>query len=304
MSINDVVLLAKFPKYVWTSKEQFKATIEVANYSNKDLGQAISWKLKSKDGAPFAMSVLEGVICKQGGLTTVKEISIPLSSIKKAQQVVLEIELENTPYKNVYPIWIYPADAPAAAAKDVSVVTKLDPTILNQLQRGAKVLFMPQAADVKDNTVAGLFPPEFWNYGMFKGISENVKKPVSPGTLGLLTNPKQPLFNDFPTDAHTNWQWFSIIKASNPMILDKTAPTYRPQVQVIDNLERNHKMGLIFEFSVGKGKLLVCMSQLNLIMEKPEAKQLYTSILNYMNSPEFNPADEVSAVQLRDLGLL
>ena len=304
MSINDVVLLAKFPKYVWTSKEQLKATIEVANYSNKDLAQAISWKLKTKDGAPVAMSVLEGVVFKQGGLTTVKEISIPLSSIKKAQQVFLEIELENTPYKNVYPIWIYPADAPAAAAKDVRVVTKLDPTILNQLQRGAKVLFMPQAADVKDNTVAGLFPPEFWNYGMFKGISENVKKPVSPGTLGLLTNPKHPLFNDFPTDAHTNWQWFSIIKASNPLILDKTAHTYRPQVQVIDNLERNHKMGLIFEFSVGKGKLLVCMSQLNLIMDKPEARQLYTSILNYMNSSEFNPADDVSAVQLRDLGLL
>ena len=86
---------------------------------------------------------------------------------------------------------------------------------------------------------------------MFKGISEWVKKPVSPGTLGILTNPEHAIFNYFPTDFHTNWQWFSIIKASNSLILDNTSKDYYPIVQVIDNLERNHKLGLIFEFKVG-----------------------------------------------------
>ena len=304
MSINDVVLLAAFPKYVWTNAEQFTAKIEVANYSNKDLEKAISWKLKNKAGEAIAMSVLEGMVFKQGDLTTVKEISIPLASIKKAEQMFLEIALENTAYKNVYPIWVYPADVAKAPAKEIKVVTKLDQKIMKQLQGGAKVLLFPQAADVKQNSVAGLFPPEFWNYGMFKGISENNKKPVSPGTLGLLTNPEHPLFKDFPTDTHTNWQWYAIIKASNPLILDNTGKSYRPVVQVIDNLERNHKLGMLFEFKVGKGKLLVCMSQLNMIMDNPEAKQLYNSIVNYMNAADFNPADEVSATALGDLGLM
>ena len=44
------------------------------------------------------------------------------------------------------------------------------------------------------------------------------------------------------------------------MMLDNTGKDYRPIVQVIDNIERNHKLGLIFEFAVGKGKLLVSMA--------------------------------------------
>lgn len=304
MSINDVVLLAAFPKYVWTNGEPFKAKLEVANYSNKDLQQAIIWKLKRKNGTPIAMSVREGMVFKQGGLTTVKEINIPLSAIKQAEQLFLEITLENTAYKNVYPIWVYPQDAPVVPKKAVNVLTRLDANTLKQLQGGAKVLLFPQAADVKANAVGGLFPPEFWNYGMFKGISESNKKPVSPGTLGLLTNADHSLFRDFPTDSHTNWQWYSIIKASNPLILDKTSQAYRPVVQVIDNLERNHKLGMVFEFKVGKGKLLVCMSQLNLIMDKPEARQFYNSIVNYMNTADFNPAQDIDAAQLRELGLL
>jgi hypothetical protein len=87
----------------------------------------------------------------------------------------------------------------------------------------------------------------------------------------MLTKPGHPLFNAFPTDFHTDWQWFSIIKASNSLILDNTSNDYYPIVQIIDNLERNHKLGLIFEFKVGPGKLMVCMSRLNHLTDKPEA---------------------------------
>ena len=100
---------------------------------------------------------------------------------------------------------------------------------------------------------------------------------------------KHLIFKDFPTDSHTNWQWFPMIKASNPSILDKTDKNYRPVVQVIDNIERNHKLGLIYEYKVGKGKILVCMSPLNQLQQYPEARQLYKSILHYMQSTDFLP---------------
>merc|ERR1711965_447437 len=102
-------------------------------------------------------------------------------------------------------------------------------------------------------------------------------------------DPDHPIFKNFPTDFHTNWQWFSIVKASHPMILDETLPEYRPVIQVIDNLQRNHKLGLVFEFRVGKGKLLISMADLRTISDRPEAKQFYASILNYMRSDEFEP---------------
>ncbi|QEL02634.1 hypothetical protein FKG96_18025 [Olivibacter sp. LS-1] len=107
-------------------------------------------------------------------------------------------------------------------------------------------------------------------------------------------DPQHPIFNSFPTDLHTNCQWFSIIKESNPLNLSLTAHRYRPIIQVVDNLERNHKLGLIFEFKVGDGKLLVCMSRLDKIMQRPEANQLYRSILKYMEGSDFDPKENIA----------
>jgi len=136
---------------------------------------------------------------------------------------------------------------------------------------------------------------------MFKGISESIKKPVSPGTLSILTDPLQPLLSDFPTEFHTNWQWWPIVKNSRPFILNNTPENYRPLVQVIDNIERNHKLGLIFEFRVGKGRLLVCMSNLKQIQDKPEGRQFYYSILRYMSSDKFNPLHHITEKELTAL---
>ena len=142
---------------------------------------------------------------------------------------------------------------------------------------------------------------DYWNYKMFKGISERNNKPVSPGTMGILTNPDHPLFKSFPTEFHSDWQWWPIVKESRPFILDQTPDGYRPLIQVIDNIERNHKLGLVFEFKVGNGKLLVCMSDLKSIQDKPEGRQFYKSILDYMNSNDFQPETEISLQELNRL---
>jgi len=119
--------------------------------------------------------------------------------------------------------------------------------------------------------------------------------------MSILTNPDLPLFSDFPTEFHTNWQWWPIVKNSRPFILDNAPKDYFPLVQVVDNCERNHKLGLIFEFAVGKGKLLVCMSDLRSVQDKPEARQLYSSILKYMSSGNFNPSQNLTPEDLKTL---
>ena len=300
-SCNDVVLLLEFPKYCWTNKEQFHAKAEVANYSNRIISENLMWTVKNQSGAVIQQGTCPNGEIKTGGITSVGEINMDLSSIKKAEKLIVNMWIPNSSYSNTYPVWVYPQTDTVSGAEDIVIASKPDKNVFEKLQNGAKVLLFPSAEDVRGKSVGGLFPPEFWNYGMFKGISEWAKKPVSPGTLGLLTNPKHPLFNSFPTDFHTNWQWFSIIKASNPLVLDSTSSQYRPIVQVVDNLERNHKLGLVFEFKVGAGKLLVCMSQLNKIMDKPEAVSFYQSIVNYMNSTDFSPDYEISQEELNAL---
>ena len=64
------------------------------------------------------------------------------------------------------------------------------------------------------------------------------------------------LSTHFPTDFHTNWQWFTMIKNSHPLILDQLPDNYSLIVQVIDNVERNHKLGMIQEFQCRPGQVI------------------------------------------------
>ncbi len=85
------------------------------------------------------------------------------------------------------------------------------------------------------------------------------------------------------------------------MILDETPNEFRPIVQVIDNFERNHKLGVIFECQVGAGKLLVCSCNLMEQQNLPEARQLLASLLHYMDSDEFNPQQAIQTEVLNRL---
>ena len=247
------------------------------------------------------------------GNGTCLDVKIP------SRKVILTLDIDYGRYdarrhRNTYDLWIYTTEKSLDIYKKGVVITSdLTDEVAKKLEKGAKVLWLPttsknfvasadtisQAGNATPYTVGGLFQTDYWNYRMFKTICENNKKTVSPGTLGILTNPKHPIFCDFPTEMHTNWQWFPVIKDSHPLVLDNFAKDDKPIVQVIDNIERNHKLGLVMEWKVGAGKLLVCMSDLEKASEYPEGRAFYESVLSYMRSPEFAPQSEITIADLR-----
>jgi hypothetical protein len=298
---NRVVPLFIMKKYCWTNKETLTGNIQVANYSSSAMkSQKVKWELLNATEKAVSSGEVK-INLPQGELTDAADLKIDLSAISKPEKLTLNIVLEGTLYKNSYPLWVYPPEPETIIPANVYVADGLDKTSLAKLEEGSSVLFFPRFDEVKDISVGGLFTPDYWNYRMFKGISESNHKPVSPGTMSILTDPLLPLFNDFPTDFYTNWQWWAIVKNSRPFILDNAPKDYFPLVQVVDNVERNHKLGLIFEFSVGKGKLLVCMSNLRAIQDKPEGRQLYSSILKYMSSDKFIPSQSLTQGELVNL---
>ena len=298
---SEVVPLFCTEKFCWTNDEALTGEVEIANYSESDLNsKQLSWTLTDSKQQVLDKGVLPLQV-KQGELAKVGTLKPAIASVRKAEKVTLALSIDGTPYRNDYSLWIYPAaDKEVAPSEDICVTDDLD-AHLKYLTEGGKVLWFPSKDKHKDQTVGGLFQTDYWNYRMFRTICENLDRPVSPGTLGILTDPGHPALADFTTEFYTNWQWFPIIKQSYPMILDRLSDDYRPIVQVIDNVERNHKLGLLFEFKVGNGKLLVCMSDLKAVQDKPEARQFYRSILEYMESSAFAPSYSLSAKDLQDL---
>jgi len=124
---------------------------------------------------------------------------------------------------------------------------------------------------------------------------------VAPGTLGFLCDPETPALAEFPSEFHSNWQWWHLVKNSRPIILDDTPGDYRPTIQVIDNFARNHKLGLIFETRVAQGKMLICAIDLLGHQDKPEARQLLHSLLQYAGSQNFVPKAQIDTELLKKL---
>lgn len=287
---NDVVPLAVMPGYTFASGQRQDIVVKLANYSGRSLkGKTLTWVLGNMEGD---MPIPDGE-----GLLTVGTIPFEAPILHTGCDLQLVLAVDGTEYYNTYKVWVYPKEV--ELEKDGIVITRqLTADVARQLEDGAKVLWMPDSTQLQGKTVGPLFQTDYWNYRMFKTICDNNKKAVSPGTLGILTNPRHPLFGEFPTDEHTNWQWFPVIQNSRPLVLDNLPRDYRPIVQVIDNIERNHRLGLVFEFAVGKGRLLVCMSDLECTTDYLEGRQFYHSLLRYMQGDDFQPTMQVAWQEL------
>jgi hypothetical protein len=239
---------------------------------------------------------LPAVQLPRGALSIVGEIRIPLSGIAAPAKLTLELALQGTAIRNSYDIWVYPAAAETAAG-NVLVSRTLDDATRRALASGGSVLLIPEPAKLPQS-IGGSFAPDFWNYGMFRKLAEERHMPVAPGTLGILCNPSHLALAEFPTEFHSNWQWFHLLQNSRALILDGMPAGYRPIVQVIDNFERAHKLGVIFEVRVGRGKLLVSSIDLPALQDKPEGRQLLHSLLAYMKSAQFAPTAAVDEAVL------
>lgn len=133
-------------------------------------------------------------------------------------------------------------------------------------------------------SVEGTYCTDFWCYPMFHSISVSAGKEVPVGTMGLFIRREHAALSGFPCETYTTPQWHSIIGASRSTILDGT--TVLPIVQTIDNFDRNHRLGLIYEVylkDLALG-LLVCTCDLPGLMRegRPEAFALYGSLLSYL----------------------
>ena len=108
--------------------------------------------------------------------------------------------------------------------------------------------------------------------------------------MGILCNPKHQVFGNFPTDYHSNWQWWDIAMHSNAMVMNDLPQELEPLISVIDSYIVNDKLSYLWEAKVGDGKLMVCsINFVNELEQRPASRQLYYSLISYIKSADFEP---------------
>ena len=107
----------------------------------------------------------------------VGELKSTLTEIDKPAQLRLTLTTGN--YHNYYNLWVYPDRTPESEA-DIFICQSLDDEARKRLSQGGKILLIPDHKAIEEQSVGGLFTPDYWNYAMFKSISETSLVPAVP----------------------------------------------------------------------------------------------------------------------------
>jgi hypothetical protein len=291
---SATVPLLRMNKRTFTSDETFAASVEVAHFGPKNLpGAQPEWSIRDAEGVALASGALPAVNLTTGRLTPLGAIRAPLGKAPAPCKLAVHVALRGTPFVNQWEIWVYPAGGPPPTPADVVVSRQWDDATKAALAAGKKVVFLPQQMHF-GQSLPGSFLPVFWSPVWFPT--------QKPNTMGILCDPRHPLFARFPTEFYSNWQWHDLLQNSRSLILDETPAGFRPTVQVIDNFARNHKLGNVFEARVGHGRLLVCtIDLLRRLNRRPAARQFLTSLYGYVASERFQPAGALDVTSLDKL---
>ncbi|MBN1387883.1 MAG: beta-galactosidase [Bacteroidales bacterium] len=290
---NETVPLARFRKMIFTSDEKVTCDIEVAHYGEKELREVVTkWKIIDKEGELVREGAFDNTNINWGHNIQLGSISEDIK-VRKAAKYQLKVDVAG--FVNTWDFWVFPSELPAVE-DEILVVSTLNEKAISTLNNGGKVLLTVEKGSIKEGMggeVAVGFSSIFWNTAWTNG--------QKPHTLGILCNPAHPALSEFPTEYHSNWQWWDAMSHSNAISLEGLSDKPEPIVRIIDDWVTNRNLALIFEAKVGNGKLV--MTGIDLLSEsdnRPEARQLLYSLKKYMAGDQFSPETELTFENLKD----
>ena len=288
---GPAVPLARMEKFVWQNSETFAADLELANFTQGPLATTFTASLLAPDGAIIASRDFGAATYPLGNGHSIGRFELPLGRFSAATRLELVVSSADGTVKNSWPVWIFPA-APVPEPADLLVLNSPGPALREALAAGRRVLLLPSRSALT-TPIDARFVPVFWSPLHF---------PDQPGTLGATIDSAHPVFAAFPTDTHTNWQWWELFSTSFAMDLDALETKPVMPLRFIDKYNRNALPAALWEAKVGPGKLFVCTLDIaSDLAKRPAARQLRRSILDYMVSDGFAPAVEVSPERLASL---
>lgn len=303
------VALAALDGFVYRQGENVKGELLISHYGARALrGAVLNVAVTQALGGARTKSLLDEehpLKLLANGVHTVGEFSFGLPVTDTCAEYLLTLTLsgqdEELINRNTYTLYSYPkrqelrafagsgGETRKLGTAGALYVTGRAAEAKKLLAAGSRVVFFPEEVREK---VQGTFCTDFWCYPMFRAISESVNRPLPVGTLGLNIQAGHACLRGFGSHTFSTPQWYDIVTESDAAVLDGTA--LHPIVQTIDNFERNHKLGVVFEAKCMGGSLLVCTSRLQRIGESAAAQNLYRSLVDYAASEEFAPAEELT----------
>lgn len=293
-------ILVKLPHYTYEAGERLIAEVEAANFGKRNIEGVFCWTLagkksvsengncepaeiKSKNTVIATGEDTEITICRPGSYTEVGSLDIPLDFVEKNTALTLKVRIGDS--ISAYPIWVYRKTTPVCP-ENVYETRAFDVKTREILQNGGRVYLSPDAdKESLPNSIKTQFTTDFWSVGTFAD---------QEGGMGQLIDTEHPIFKEFPTDFHTDWQWW-IMATKRAVILPHPMKTI---ITEMDSYAFLRPMAQMIEFRCLKGKVLLSTMELYKSQQYPEVRALQASIYTYLSGENFEPAEEITEEEL------
>lgn len=294
---RDQLPLALLPRYTWENTEELTVPVKIANYGKTSLSGKVCctlWADAEDSGTEEAGELIASAETKAGNfpagtLTEAGCVKLSLKSVEKASRLTLEVSVDGA--VNRYPVWVYPPVSPEnlVCPENVYETQRFDEKAKHILAAGGCVyLTPPSTKEALPGSIRAQFTTDFWSVGTFA---------QQAGGMGQLIDSAHPLFADFPTDNHTDWQWWPMA-SRRAVILPKRIQAI---ITEMDSYAYLRPMAQLFECRCGGGRLLFSSLGLQDLQQYSEARALLSSIYRYLAGEEFAPEQELDVETVASL---
>ena len=283
-------IFVKMPRYTHEEGEHLTAEVEVANFGKESITGELGWTLGYRD---CAVNSGRGELrcgradrqknCPPGTYTSLGRLDIPLEVKGVSAALILTVSIGDC--TSTYPVWVYQKTSPECP-KNVYETRVFDEQTRAVLQNGGRVYLSPDAdKESLPYSIKTQFTTDFWSVGTFAD---------QEGGMGQLIDTEHPIFKEFPTDFHTDWQWW-IMATKRAVILPHPMKTI---ITEMDSYAFLRPMAQMIEFRCLKGKVLLSTMELHKSQQYPEARALQTAIYEYLSGEDFEPSEEIAEEEL------
>lgn len=252
---SDVVPLFK-ARRIYKNTETLHAELDLYDFGANKIAQP-----------EFKLTIYNGEAVFYEEVTTQRAVSVPLDQITRAS--MLKVVLSAGGHSNSWRIYVYPQAAEGQSAHIISTVAEL-----RALARSGGSAIV--TADILKHPIVGSFIPVFWSPVHFPTTAPS----------GEIIDHTHPIFQDFPTEKYPDYQWKTLLDHARGADIS-ALKGLKPIVEVVPNFVDSTPSSPLFELRVGKAKLLFC--GFDLTQTDLPTVQLRSCILNYVNSPQFDP---------------
>lgn len=205
--------------------------------------------------------------------TREKRIVVPLGGIKKSAVLRVEVSVEG--YTNEWRVFVM---ASRTNEFNVQILEGNSPELADMIENGGKAVITGGALK---KPIKGAFLPVFWSPAYF----------ASRKTCGMTVDCGHAVFDDFPTEQYSDFQWKKPLEKSVGADISGFSAEFEAIVEPVPNFFDNVPRSPLFEARVGKADILFC--GFDLTADDDASRQLAESVLRYASSEKFSPKQSV-----------